>query len=80
MLTDVPPGTYKLVVWHPYIRNTIEQTVTVDPKGIVEATIVLPAPTGRLYANEVLDHAYVRYNVNEETQKEIEPMIQKQGH
>lgn len=79
-LTDVPPGTYKLVVWHPYIRNTIEQTVTVDPKGTVEAAIVVPAPTGRLYANEVLDHAYIRYNVTEETQKEIEPMIQKQHH
>ncbi|MDH5254027.1 MAG: carboxypeptidase regulatory-like domain-containing protein, partial [Nitrospira sp.] len=68
------------VVWHPYVRRTIEQTVTVDPKGTVEATIVVPAPTGRLYANEVLDHAYVRYNVTEETQKEIEPMIKKQSH
>ena len=79
-ITDVPPGTYKLVVWHPYIRSVIEQTVTIGPKGIVEANIAVPAPTGRLYANEVLEHAYVRYNVPEETKKEIEPMIKKQEH
>jgi hypothetical protein len=77
-MTDVPPGTYKLVVWHPYVRTTIEQTVTIVPKGTTEANLVVPAPTGRLYANEVLDHGYVRYNVSEETKKEIDPMIQKQ--
>ncbi len=79
-MTNVPPGTYKLVVWHPYIRSSIEQTVTIRPKGAVEANFVVPAPTGRLYANEVLEHAYIRYNVTEETKKEIEPMIHKQDH
>jgi hypothetical protein len=77
-ITDVPPGTYKLVVWHPYIRTRIEQTVTIGPKGAVKANVAVPAPTGRLYANEVLEHDYVRYNVLEETKREIEPMIQKQ--
>ena len=77
-LTDVPPGTYKLVVWHPYIRTASEHPVTIGPKGTVEANIAVPAPIGRLYANEVLDHAYVRYNVTEETKKEIDPMIKKQ--
>ncbi|MBP8117044.1 MAG: carboxypeptidase regulatory-like domain-containing protein [Nitrospira sp.] len=79
-LTDVPPGTYQLVVWHPYIRTATEQTVTIGPKGTVEANIVVPAPTGRLYANEVLEHPYNRYNVLEETKQEIDPMIHKQEH
>ena len=79
-ITGVPPGTYKLVVWHPYVRNTVEQTVTIGPKGTVEANIAVPAPIGRLYANEVMDHAYVRYSVTEETKKEIEPMVKKQDH
>ncbi len=79
-MTNVPPGTYKLVVWHPYVRSEIEHTVTIGPKGTVEAKIVVPAPIGRLYANEVLEHAYVRYNVLEETQKDIEPVIEKQHH
>jgi hypothetical protein len=71
-------GTYKLVVWHPYIRRAVEQTVTIGAKAAVEAQIVVPAPTGRLYANEVLDHPYVRYNVSEELQREIDPMVEKQ--
>lgn len=79
-LTDVPPGTYKLVVWHPYIRTTTEQTVTIGPKATVETTVAVPAPTGRLYANEVLEHAYTRYSVTEETKKDIEPMIHRQEH
>ncbi len=79
-LTDVPPGTYKLVIWHPYVRSAIERTVTIGPKGTAEANVVVPAPTGRLYANEVLDHPYIRYNVSEETQKNIDPLLHKQGH
>jgi hypothetical protein len=35
-ITDVPPGTYRLVVWHPYIRTTTEQVVTVTAKGTTE--------------------------------------------
>jgi hypothetical protein len=46
----------------------------------VEANIVVPAPTGRLYANEVMDHPYTRYNVLEETQREIDPISKKQDH
>jgi hypothetical protein len=79
-LTDVPPGTYKLVVWHPYVRTATEQTVTIGPKGTTEASILVPAPTGRLYANEVMDHPYTRYNIPEDVKKEIDPMIQKQDH
>jgi hypothetical protein len=79
-LTDVPPGTYKVVVWHPYVRTAIERTVTIGPKATVETTIAVPAPTGRLYANEVLEHDYVRYSVTEEQKKEIEPLVHKQEH
>jgi hypothetical protein len=80
IISDVPPGTYKLVLWHPYIRTAIERTVTVAAKGVVEADIVVQAPTGRLYANEVMDHPYVRYNVPEDTRSEIDPMLKRQEH
>jgi hypothetical protein len=79
-ITDVPPGTYKLVVWHPYVRTPVERTVTVGPQETVTADIAVPAPIGRLYANEVLDHPYIRYNVPEETKREIDPIIHKQEH
>ncbi len=78
VLTGVPPGTYKMVVWHPYIRTPNEQTITVGPNEMVEANMAIAAPTGRLYANEVLDHPYIRYNMPEEMQKEIDPMVKKQ--
>jgi hypothetical protein len=77
-ITDVPPGTYTLVVWHPYIRTAIERPVTIGGQETVETQFSVPAPTGRLYANEVLEHDYVRYNVTETARKEIEPMIHKQ--
>jgi len=79
-LTDVPPGTYKLVVWHPYIRTVNEQTVTISAKGTTDANVVVPAPTGRLYANEVLEHDQTRFSVTEEQKKEIDPMVHKQAH
>jgi hypothetical protein len=60
------------------VRSRIERTVTVGPQQVVDVAVAVPAPTGRLYANEVLEHDYVRYNVLEETKKEIEPVIQKQ--
>jgi len=80
VIDGVPAGTYKLVIWHPYVRTAIERTVTVVPKGLVEADIVVQAPTGRLYANEVMDHPYVRYNVPEDTRSEIDPMVKRQEH
>ena len=45
--------------------------MTIGLKGTVETTIGVPAPTGRLYANEVLDHAYTRYNVTEGRKRSI---------
>ncbi|MBI5411331.1 MAG: carboxypeptidase regulatory-like domain-containing protein [Nitrospirae bacterium] len=72
------PGTYKPVVWHPYIRSRIEQTVTIGPKGTVEANIVVPAPTGRLYANQMIDNPYVRYSITEDAQSRIVPTLELQ--
>ncbi|GKS60209.1 hypothetical protein YTPLAS18_37360 [Nitrospira sp.] len=79
-MTNVPPGTYKLVVWHPYVRTKIEHTVTISPKETTEQNIVVEAPTGRLYANEVLDHPYSRFEVTPDQQKEIDPLLKKQHH
>jgi len=37
-ITDIPPGSYKLVIWHPYIGGAREQLITIPPK---EQTAVL---------------------------------------
>jgi hypothetical protein len=37
-LDDVPPGTYNLEAWHETLGK-VTRTVTVPPKGVVEATL-----------------------------------------
>ena len=44
-LTDIPPGTYKVKVWHPYIRDDVEQTITIEPKKQTSVDLTVEAPT-----------------------------------
>jgi hypothetical protein len=75
---DIPPGTYKLIVWHPYIGGAREQTITIPPKGQAKADVRIPAPTGRLYANQMVDHPYSRYGISDEVQGQIVPTLIRQ--
>ena len=77
-LTDVPPGTYRVKLWHPYVRDDIEQTVTLEPKASATVNFTVPAPTGRLYANQMVENAYVRYTITEDVQSQIVPTLEKQ--
>ncbi len=76
----IPPGTYKMVVWHPYIGGAKERMVTIEANGEVEVNVSVVAPTGRLYANEMVDNPYMRYNVTEEAQSQILPTLEKQTY
>ncbi len=75
---DIPPGTYKVRIWHPYIGGTKEFEVTIKPKGRATLNAEVPAPTGRLYANEMVETPYIRYGLTEETQ--IVPTLEKQTY
>lgn len=75
---DIPPGTYKATIWHPYLHETYEQTITVKPKEAVVADFRVVAPTGRLYANQMVENAFVRYTITEEVQSHIVPTLEKQ--
>jgi hypothetical protein len=77
-LTDVPPGTYTVKVWHPYIRDDIEQTITIEPNEQTTVALKVEAPTGRLYANQMVENAYVRYTITEDVQSQIVPTLEKQ--
>lgn len=77
-LTDVPPGTYTVKVWHPYIRDDIEQTVTIEPNKQTTVALKVEAPSGRLYANQMVENAYVRYTITEDVQSQIVPTLEKQ--
>ena len=78
-LTDIPPGTYKVKVWHPYVRDDLEQTITIEPNGQTSVDLAIEAPTGRLYANQMVENAYVRYTITEEVQSQIVPTLEKQS-
>jgi hypothetical protein len=77
---DIPPGTYQLTLWHPYVREPYEQTVTVKAKETAEVNMNIVAPTGRLYANQMVENAYIRYTITEDTQSQIVPTLEKQSY
>ena len=54
-IQDVPPGTYRLIAWHPYVGTVAERMVTVEPKGLTRENLTLPAPVGRRSSYEVMD-------------------------
>ena len=79
-LDHVPPGTYTVAVWHPYLRDVYEQPVTVEPNGTLKVHVDVKAPTGRLYANQMVEEAYTRYSITEEVQSHILPTVEKQSY
>ncbi len=77
-LTDVPPGTYRVIVWHPYMREAAAKDVTIKSKETVSLDVTIEAPTGRLYANQMVENPYVRYTITEDVQSAIVPTLEKQ--
>lgn len=55
-ITDVPPGTYRLVVWHPQAGPAVERWVTIEPNGRAEVSLALRAPGGRRSGLQVMDN------------------------
>jgi hypothetical protein len=77
---DVPPGTYTIKIWHPYVHEPYEQTVTIKSKESTTVDFAVAAPTGRLYANQMVENAYVRYTITEDVQGTIIPTLEKQAY
>jgi hypothetical protein len=46
-ITNVPPGTYRLIAWHPQTGPLQERTVTVHPRSLTHINLAMPAPVGR---------------------------------
>jgi hypothetical protein len=79
-LADIPPGTYRVSVWHPYLRESQTREVTIAPKGQAALDLTITAPTGRLYANQMVENPYIRYNITEDVQSQIVPTLEKQAY
>jgi hypothetical protein len=57
-ISDVPPGEYVLVAWHPETGPALERTITVPAKGTVSANFEFKSPTGRRSAHEMVDNPH----------------------
>lgn len=42
--------------------------------------VKIPAPTGRLYANQMVENPYMRYNITEDVQSSIVPSLEMQRY
>jgi len=79
-LTEIPPGTYEVVVWHPYLRYDTTKEVTIQSKESTSLDFTIQAPTGRLYANQMVENPYTRYTITEDVQSSIVPTLEKQRY
>jgi hypothetical protein len=79
-IDDVPPGTYKVVVWHPMIRGGSgeEYAVTIKPKETTTLMADIDAPTRRLYANQMEDKPRSGLGIIADTM--IVPSVEKQTY
>jgi hypothetical protein len=75
---DIPPGTYKVSVWHPTIGGAKEFTVTIKAGEKETLNVTVPVPTGRLYANQMIENPYVRFAVTDDVQSHIKPTLELQ--
>ena len=44
----------------------------------MKVDVKVPAPTGRLYTNQMVDHPYTRYGITEDAQSQIVPTLIRQ--
>ncbi|MGB0910029.1 MAG: carboxypeptidase-like regulatory domain-containing protein [Nitrospirales bacterium] len=75
-ISDIPPGTYHGMVWHPML--TKEFDVTIEPNGKATLDIQFDAPKGRLYANEIEETP--RFGMELLGNSTIEPIVELQTY
>ena len=56
---DIPPGKYKLVVWHQQERSIVEQEVTIPAKGSVTANFEIEPRRGERAGMDVVENPRV---------------------
>ena len=75
-ISDVPPGTYKLVVWHPEERTQVEQTVTIPAKGSVTANFEIQPKFGARAGMEAQENPHFGLGIL--GSREIKPTLERQ--
>ncbi len=77
---DIPPGDYRVMVWHPVIKAGKGQfyDVTIKPNGSTSLDISLDAPRGRLYVNQIEENP--RFGISLMGDQEIIPSVELQTY
>ncbi len=73
-ISDIPPGTYKAMAWHPMMNQEFE--VTIEPGNTTTLDIKFDAPQGRLYANEIEENP--RFGLELLGDVTINPIVERQ--
>ncbi len=75
-INDVPPGTYKLAVWHPQERSIVEREVTIPAKGSVSANLEIQAREGARAGMEAVENPH--FGMGLLGAREIKPTLELQ--
>jgi hypothetical protein len=75
-ISDIPPGTYKVVVWHPQERSVVEREVTIPAKGAVTANFEIQPKFGARAGMEAVENPHFGLGVL--GSREIKPTLELQ--
>ncbi len=75
-ISDIPPGTYKLVVWHPQERSIVEREVTIPAKGSVTADLEIQAREGARAGMEAVENPHFGLGIL--GSREVKPTLELQ--
>ncbi len=73
---DVPPGKYKLVVWHPQARTILEQDIEIPAKGTVTANFEIHPREGVRAGMDAVSNP--RFSLGTLGLSEIKPTLELQ--
>jgi hypothetical protein len=73
---DIPPGTYKLVVWHPEERSVVEREVMISSKGSVTLSFEIQAREGARAGMEAVENPH--FGLGALGSREVKPTLELQ--
>src|SRR6266852_2657988 len=75
-ISDIPSGTYKLVVWHPQERAIVEREVTITAKGSVTANFEIQSKFGARAGMEAEENPHFGLGIL--GSREVKPTLELQ--
>lgn len=75
-LSDIPPGTYSLTVWHAGMKKNLEREVTIAPNRTLSVNFEYQSPVGRRSVHEIEENPH--YGLSILGEEEIIPSLRLQ--